>query len=147
MHYPLDLLISAGWFASFGILYQWIHTRTIRCDGIFGAWNWDGNSHDGYCSRWKALEAFSLLSALFWLTSALLVSWTPQTFFLGTALTQFTECSRLSSCSRQGSQRSCHRCIKEFTNFKNEVIHSCLVLCEEYNCSPGNARYKKSWTS
>jgi len=67
MHYPFDLFISAAWFAAFGALVNWIHK--LNCGGI---WHWSGLANGGYCSQWKAAEAFSFIGACFWLASAIL---------------------------------------------------------------------------
>jgi len=67
MHYPFDLLLSFGWFAAFGVLVNYIHK--INCGSAF---QWAGLAHNNTCSRWKATEAFSFISACFWLASALL---------------------------------------------------------------------------
>jgi len=70
MHYPIDLVISAAWFAAFAVLVNWIHK--IDCGGIF---HWTGLYHGGQCNQWKAAEAFSFISAIFWFASALLSAW------------------------------------------------------------------------
>ncbi|KAF2264367.1 integral membrane protein [Lojkania enalia] len=68
MHYPIDLLFSAAWFAAFGVLVNWINR--VNCGGIF---HWGGITRRGsYCGQWKAAEAFSFISAIFWLASFLL---------------------------------------------------------------------------
>jgi hypothetical protein len=69
MHYPMDLIMSGGWFAAFALLVMYIHD--IDCGGAF---HWAGITHGGNCNQWKADEAFSFLSAIFWFCSALLVS-------------------------------------------------------------------------
>ena len=73
LHYPIEFFISIMWFASFGALYDWIHINGLNCTGVFGVWNWDGNTHDYYCDEYKVLEGFIFMSALFWLASAGLV--------------------------------------------------------------------------
>jgi len=70
MHYPMDLVMSGGWFAAFALLVMYIHD--IDCGGAF---HWSGITHGGNCNQWKADEAFSFLSAIFWLCSALLSMW------------------------------------------------------------------------
>lgn len=68
------MLISFAWFAAFGILVDAIK-QIPRC----GVWNWHfgnfGNWGGGHslCTRWKVAEAFSFLSAIIWLVSALVV--------------------------------------------------------------------------
>ena len=63
----VDALISFAWFAAFGILVDAIHN--LPCGSI---WTWYF-SGDSVCARWKAAEAFSFLSAIVWLVSALVV--------------------------------------------------------------------------
>jgi hypothetical protein len=65
----VDVLISFGWFAAFGILVDAIHD--LPCGSI---WSWHFRG-DSVCSRWKAAEAFSFLSAIVWLVSALVGIW------------------------------------------------------------------------
>ncbi|OCL09559.1 hypothetical protein AOQ84DRAFT_375732 [Glonium stellatum] len=67
LHYPFDLIISAAWFAAFAALVNWIHR--LNCGGIF---HWAGLTNGSYCGQWKAAEAFSFISACFWLASAIL---------------------------------------------------------------------------
>ncbi|KAJ6107823.1 hypothetical protein N7523_009146 [Penicillium sp. IBT 18751x] len=67
--WPLDILISFGWFAAFGILVDAIHH--LPCGSI---WSWHFRG-DSVCARWKAAEAFSFLSAIVWLVSALVGIW------------------------------------------------------------------------
>jgi len=67
MHYPLDLILSLAYFAAFGALVNQVHR--MNCGGAFA---WNGILHGGVCSQWKAAEAFSFLSAIFWLVSTLL---------------------------------------------------------------------------
>jgi hypothetical protein len=67
MHYPLDFITSCAWFAAFGALVNWIHK--INCGSAFA---WSGLYHGGTCDKWKAAEAFSFISACFWLASAIL---------------------------------------------------------------------------
>jgi len=65
----LDLLLSLAWFAAFGLLVD-----ALGDIGNCGSpWDWSGlASNTDDCSRWKAAEAFSFLSAIFWLASAIL---------------------------------------------------------------------------
>jgi len=71
IHWPMDLLLCAAWFAAFGLLVNSIHHNGCG-DSVF---NWNGITHGGVCHRWKASEAFSFLSAIFWLASAILGIW------------------------------------------------------------------------
>jgi hypothetical protein len=97
LHYPLDLLIAAGWFASFGALMQWISQENLTCDGVFGLWFWDGNTHDYYCGEYKVLEGFALISGALWLMSAFVVSYIFRYLNSGTyEADEYLECARLS---------------------------------------------------
>lgn len=68
--WPLDLIISLAWFAAFGILVDALNG--MPCGGIF---HWGNIRGDGNCSRWKASEAFSFISAILWLASTLVGIW------------------------------------------------------------------------
>jgi len=68
LHYPMDLLLSAAWFAAFGVLENWIDR--LNCG--WSAFHWGGLGRDNYCGKWKAAEAFSFISACFWFASFLL---------------------------------------------------------------------------
>jgi len=70
IHYPVDLVLFALWLAAFGLLVDFI--GPLHCGSI---WHWSKITEHGTCERWKAVVAFSFLSAVFWLTSALLVSY------------------------------------------------------------------------
>jgi len=70
MHYPIDLFLTAAWFAAFAVLVNYIHK--MDCGGIF---HWAGLQHGGQCNQWKAAEAFSFISAILWFASALLSMW------------------------------------------------------------------------
>jgi len=67
VHYPADFIISIMWFVSFGLLVNWLNGG---CGNIF---NWDGIGFrgTGSCSAWKANLAFTFLSAICWLVSAI----------------------------------------------------------------------------
>lgn len=67
INYVFDFLVAAGWFAAFGLLVRWFNGT-----GCGSIWNWSGIQHGGYCNQWKAAQAFSFLSAIFWLASMLL---------------------------------------------------------------------------
>ncbi|WEW55951.1 hypothetical protein PRK78_001386 [Emydomyces testavorans] len=68
--WPIDLLLSFAWFAAFGLLVDSL--RGLNCGRVFA---WSHLTHHNTCSRWKAAEAFSFLSAIFWLVSALVGIW------------------------------------------------------------------------
>ncbi|BCR94682.1 MARVEL domain-containing protein [Aspergillus luchuensis] len=68
--WPFDVIISLAWFAAFGILVNAIHK--FSCGSI---WHWGGLYRNNTCSRWKAAEAFSFISAIVWLASALVGLW------------------------------------------------------------------------
>lgn len=63
----LDLVLSLTWFAAFGLLVDAL--GSVPCGS---PWDWSGLANSDDCSRWKAAEAFSFLSAIFWLASAVL---------------------------------------------------------------------------
>jgi hypothetical protein len=69
LHVPADIIISLGWFAAFGVLVNFLKTS-----GCGSAFSWGGITHGSECNKWQAAEAFSFLSALFWLASAVVVS-------------------------------------------------------------------------
>jgi len=66
LHWPLDILMSILWFVAFGLIVDFIGDD---CGAVF---NWDGIRLRGRssCSTWKADIAFSFLSAICWLASA-----------------------------------------------------------------------------
>jgi Membrane-associating domain len=63
----MDLILSAAWFAAFGLLVNW-----LNADSCSGTFNWDGMANGGYCGEWKAAEALSFLSAICWLANAII---------------------------------------------------------------------------
>ncbi|OKL64539.1 hypothetical protein UA08_00662 [Talaromyces atroroseus] len=65
--WPIDIILSLAWFASFGLLVNAL--GDINCGGAF---SWGGITHNDICGRWRAAEAFSFLSAIFWLVSGIL---------------------------------------------------------------------------
>ena len=71
IHWPADLLISVAWFAVFGLLVNYLHGSDCN-SGVF---DWTNVTTRDVCGRWKASEAFSFLSALFWLASAVVGLW------------------------------------------------------------------------
>jgi len=70
LHVPADIIISLGWFAAFGLLVNWLHRS--NCGSAF---SWGGITHGSECNKWQAAEAFSFLSAIFWLVSAIVGIW------------------------------------------------------------------------
>ncbi|SPQ24936.1 dd3d56f1-ca2c-4c91-8788-bed281f89cae [Thermothielavioides terrestris] len=68
IHWPADFFISVAWFVAFGLLVDWL---SGNCGYVF---DWDGLTFDvtASCAQWKATIAFSFLSAICWLVSALL---------------------------------------------------------------------------
>ncbi|GES63486.1 LCCL domain protein [Aspergillus terreus] len=69
-NWPFDVIISFAWFAAFGILVDALHK--LPCGGI---WSWNNVVDNNECGRWKAAEAFSFISAVVWLVSALVGIW------------------------------------------------------------------------
>ena len=72
--WPVDVFISFAWFAVFGVLVHWMRTGTA-CQGDTFAWDQIGFARNNICGRWRAVEAFSFLSAIVWLVSALVGLW------------------------------------------------------------------------
>jgi len=70
-HWPVDLFLSFAWFAAFGLLVNYVDRTTCGGD----AFDWGGITHGGFCGRWRANEAFSFLSAIVWMLSAIVGLW------------------------------------------------------------------------
>ncbi|KAL4904539.1 hypothetical protein BDW74DRAFT_154088 [Aspergillus multicolor] len=68
--WPLDLLISFAWFAAFGVLVD--ANDRLNCGSI---WTWGVITDNTFCGRWRAAQAFSFLSAIVWIASALVGMW------------------------------------------------------------------------
>ncbi|KAK4144280.1 uncharacterized protein C8A04DRAFT_36743 [Dichotomopilus funicola] len=68
LRWPADLVLSAAWFVAFGLLVDWVGDS---CGNVFD-WNTISFRGAASCSQVKATIAFSFLSALFWLTSAIM---------------------------------------------------------------------------
>jgi len=68
VHWPVDLFISVCWFVAFGLIVQALQGS---CGYVF---DWEGINLRGVnkCSNWKAIIAFTFLSAICWLVSAIL---------------------------------------------------------------------------
>lgn len=67
--YTSDLILTAGWGAVFGLLVRWFNRA-----GCGSAWNWSGVSlsRNNSCGQWRAAQAFSFLSMIFWFATFLL---------------------------------------------------------------------------
>ncbi|KAF7513539.1 hypothetical protein GJ744_008833 [Endocarpon pusillum] len=65
--WPLDVVLAAAWFSTFGLLINWLHGHA--CGGTL-----DGSeiTSAGHCNELKAAEALSFLSAIFWSLSAII---------------------------------------------------------------------------
>jgi len=61
----LDLFVALAWFSVFGILVDAI--GDVSCNSV---WDLSGLSHSTDCDRWKTAEAFSFITAILWLASA-----------------------------------------------------------------------------
>ncbi|DAA77200.1 TPA_exp: Uncharacterized protein A8136_6460 [Trichophyton benhamiae CBS 112371] len=68
--WPMDVILSLAWFASFAVQVNSLGTR--NCGTAF---QWTGFTNGDPCGRWRAAEAFSFLSACFWIVSALIGVW------------------------------------------------------------------------
>jgi len=70
-HWPVNLFLSLAWFAAFALLVNYVDGTS--CGG--SAFHWGGITNGGFCGRWRANEAFSFLSAIFWIVSAFVGLW------------------------------------------------------------------------
>ncbi|RYP23201.1 hypothetical protein DL767_008884 [Monosporascus sp. MG133] len=68
VHWPVDLFISICWFAAFGVLVNYLDGS---CGRVF-SWIDVTLRGDNLCGRFKAVIAFSFLSAICWLVSAII---------------------------------------------------------------------------
>ncbi|RMZ84687.1 hypothetical protein DV737_g947, partial [Chaetothyriales sp. CBS 132003] len=75
--YPIDLLLSLAWFTAFGLFITY-NRSTSSCTADSRAFNWGGMTGGGVCNRFRAAQAFSFLSAIFWLASTLVGIWVIQ---------------------------------------------------------------------
>lgn len=66
VHWPIDLFISIIWFAAFGLLVDYLGDS---CGAVFD-WN-NVRIRGDQCGQWKAVMAFSFLSAICWLASSI----------------------------------------------------------------------------
>jgi len=68
VHWPVDIFISICWFVAFGLI---VNLLDGSCGYIF---NWEGVELHGVdqCGNWKAVIAFSFISAILWLVSAII---------------------------------------------------------------------------
>jgi hypothetical protein len=66
VHWAVDLLFAAAWFAVFGVLQDW-YDNVLLCGG---GWRW--RFFNGGCGQWSAVQAFAFLSAVLWGVSAVL---------------------------------------------------------------------------
>ncbi|KAI1159017.1 membrane-associating domain-containing protein [Nemania serpens] len=67
-HWPVDFLISVTWFAAFGLLVDYLGGS---CGAVFN-WNNVRILRGDQCGEWKAVIAFSFLSAICWLVSGII---------------------------------------------------------------------------
>ncbi|KAM5352396.1 hypothetical protein ACJ41O_005119 [Fusarium nematophilum] len=68
IHWPLDIFISINWWIVFGLLVDLIGSG---CGRIFD-WGNVSPIHGDQCGKHKAVIAFTFLSAILWLVSALI---------------------------------------------------------------------------
>jgi hypothetical protein len=68
IHWPADFVISVAWWVAFGLEVNWLGGN---CGYVFDWNNIQVNGGDA-CPQLKADVAFTFLSAIFWLVSALL---------------------------------------------------------------------------
>ncbi|CAP72580.1 uncharacterized protein PODANS_2_120 [Podospora anserina S mat+] len=71
IHWPADLFFSILWFVAFGLLVDWLDGS---CGRVF---DWTNLSFrdTASCAQFKAVVAFSFLSAICWLASAIVGFW------------------------------------------------------------------------
>jgi hypothetical protein len=70
INWPGDLIMFILWIVAFGLLVNWI--EPLNCGSI---WAWGGITQAGTCPKWNAAIAFSFLSAIFWIASAIVAFW------------------------------------------------------------------------
>jgi len=72
--WPLDFVMFILWIVAFGLLVDWLPTRSCNSSG----WNFNPFDDSGanHCQQWKAAVAFCFLSAMFWLASGAIAAWT-----------------------------------------------------------------------
>jgi hypothetical protein len=63
------VVFAAGWAAVFALLVIWFNGADCG-----SAWAWSGISlsRSNYCGQWRAAQAFSFLSLVFWFTTFVL---------------------------------------------------------------------------
>ncbi|KAI1100966.1 marvel domain-containing protein [Jackrogersella minutella] len=66
-HWPIDLVISICWFVAFGLLVNFLNGT---CGYVFD-WGNVSFRYGDQCGKWKAIIAFSFLSAIVWLVSTI----------------------------------------------------------------------------
>jgi hypothetical protein len=72
LHFAGDVFLALAWFAAFGIEAHWMKYHNKCANGPF---QWRGALHRGRCGEWKAMEVFSFIGAVLWVTSAILSLW------------------------------------------------------------------------
>ncbi|MCJ1321080.1 hypothetical protein MMC15_006422 [Xylographa vitiligo] len=65
--YPLEICLLFAWLVTLGLLVNYI--GPLNCGSI---WDWGQITTGSTCSQWKAAIAFSLLSAVCWLFTAIM---------------------------------------------------------------------------
>ncbi|KAK7754027.1 hypothetical protein SLS62_004126 [Diatrype stigma] len=70
VHWPMDLFISACWFAAFGVLVHYLNVAGV-CGYVF-SWSEVTIRGDSPCGKFKAVIAFAFLSAICWLVSSII---------------------------------------------------------------------------
>ena len=66
--YPLEACFLFAWLVTLGLLVNYV--GPLSCGSI---WDWAEITTGSTCSQWKATTAFSLLSAVCWLFTAIMV--------------------------------------------------------------------------
>jgi len=70
-HWPVDFFLALAWFAGFAILITYVGGTDCRAE----MYKFETITAGGICNRWKAVEIFSILSAVFWLVHVLIAFW------------------------------------------------------------------------
>jgi hypothetical protein len=65
-----DLIFTAGWAAVFGLLVDWFND--VGCGSPWAWRNGFSFRREDACGQWRAAQAFSFLSMIVWLATALL---------------------------------------------------------------------------
>lgn len=68
LHYPLDFIMSFGYFTIFAVTQEWIY-HVGGCGRVF---NWNGVYQFSACQEWRTMIAFAFIGGVLWLISGVL---------------------------------------------------------------------------